>query len=93
MTSRGILINSSHVPRERQCHECKMKLNYLEYLQANMFKYEDTIESFFANIDYLRKIWEDESIELLCCNCYELAVAKEILEKRLHSTDDIFLKE
>lgn len=58
-----------------------------------MFKYEDTIESFFANIDYLRKIWEDESIELLCCNCYELAVAKEILEKRLHSTDDIFLKE
>ena len=47
----------------RRCYGCGKYLHRMHFINAEQNdKYE---------FHYLKKIWENDEIELYCCNCYE----------------------
>ncbi len=51
----------------RLCYDCKLSLNYQDYLESNLH----------LKTEYLKKIWKDPRIELLCCKCYKQRIDSE----------------
>ena len=47
----------------RRCYGCGEYLVYKHY--------RDGIANYHLPLDYLIEIWENDKIELYCCNCYE----------------------
>jgi DNA-directed RNA polymerase subunit N (RpoN/RPB10) len=65
--------------KERYCFECGKELNW------SGFKFQN------ANLseDYLKKLWDHNSIELYCCECFK---DEMLLEKGIVSFPDDFIK-
>lgn len=69
----------------RICYDCKLSLNYQDYLESNLH----------LKIEYLEKIWNDPCIELLCCICYKQRIDCEysIKLKTFKKAQPLFFKQ
>jgi len=55
------------VPSTRRCHGCDASLNFEGLVKANPA----------LDASWLLKLWENEKIGFLCCNCYVMVESGE----------------
>jgi hypothetical protein len=57
------LIEKKDIKDERKCPICKISIPYISYLNHNKKKFD---------LEYLKKLWVNDNIYILCCNCSEI---------------------
>ncbi|MBD3197473.1 MAG: hypothetical protein GF317_20640 [Candidatus Lokiarchaeota archaeon] len=55
----------------RRCFGCNIPLSFGDYCQTNIHKYKNS---------QLKKIWNNENVELYCCECYKNELERQFLD-------------
>jgi len=62
---RDEILNQNRKVKERECHVCKNRLDFLNFISQS-------VNHEFYTLEQLEGIWESHYIQLYCCKCVEL---------------------